>query len=590
VYVLGSSGWIVGGLDGSGFVGKEVARRGGGPGRPVSGRRSLSAVFGPDGDGGRVFESAEAELVATAQPALDGDVITAVLDSFLRDGKLVPAAAAVASLDGVTDEVARRRIERAQMLNDLRARALADATLIGYGGHVRAWKTWARAEGIPALPLNPRDVADFLLDYALLWDYETDAYARDSDGHLVPAVAMSSVSLRLQALNKLAEFVGLPRPGDNLGLKETLAGLRRTFGTRANGKAALDLSLVNKLLKAADNLTYTDTRDRAIHLLRARTNATAGQLAQLTWADIDPAADGTTVTITLAKSHKHGKPSTVTVPAHSNPDLCLVTVLNQMQAVAPKLRELLTHRDGRALSRQAIHALTSGQWDTLPHMDDRALAGLVESACPTTPTSTTRDRALLLVGFYTALRRSNLSALNWADVTDHGDDGLALLIRRSKTDQEGKGRIAWVPQADNTAKVACPATALRAWRQQLEAALGRAVKPEEPVFTALTSGGTVKTTRAGGVKRLTGDGVNETVQRLTVNAGLAKPGEANPYGAHSLRAGFVTEAVRDDKLSIVEVMEVTGHASTEMVARYRRETNQAKRNAGRKLMGVLAGG
>lgn len=555
--------------------------------------RALSLVVLSDGTPAGMMEVVEAELVEAEQPGVASDLAEALLDAFLtEDGRLVPARTAAASAGALGDPRALRRMERAHRLDELAAAALADETLRGYGGHVKAWKAWARAEGVPALPLNPRHVADFLLDYALEWDWEAGEFARDEEGRLRPRVSASSMALRLQALNKLAEFIGMPRPGDNTGIRQLMAGLRRTFGVRSEGKAALDLALVTRLLASAAGETFTDARDRAARLLRARTGASAGQLARLTWADVDPAADGLSVTVALARTHRHGQPAIVRVPAHPNEDLCLVQALARLLTLSPRVREVLTHRDGQRLSRQALHLAMADAWDALPGLDDRALARLLADRCPATPASALRDSALLLVGFYTALRRSNLSALNWRDVTDHGEeDGLALLIRRSKTDQEGRGRISWVPQAGPDARIACPARALRAWRAELERALGRVVKGDEPVFVALTSSGSIKATASKRPVRLGGDAINEAVQRLTIAAGVApspKQGVANPFGAHSLRSGFVTEAVRGDKLSIVEIMEVTGHSSSEMVVRYRREANAAKRNAGRKLIGILA--
>ncbi|GAA2135402.1 hypothetical protein GCM10009844_00630 [Nocardioides koreensis] len=530
-------------------------------------------------------EVVDAELVEDDPRAtVPDDVIDSILESYLRDGRLVPATTAVP--DGVTDPAQRRRFERARLLDEIRANALADATLRGYGGHVKAWQKWCKAEGVAALPFDPKHVADFLLDYALQWDAATADYTRDEDGELLASVAMGTVDSRLKALNKAAEFIGLPRPGDNPGVKEVMAGLRRRFGTASKGKAALDLALLNRCLVAAQGISYLSARDRVGHLLRARTRATAGQLAKLRWSDVD-FAEGS-VTITLPKTHRYGEPTTVVVRAHRNPEVCLVAALRDLRGIAPQMREVLTHRNGKPLTRQALHASISEVWDELPALTDGRLARSLATRCPATPLAVTRDRALLLTGFYTALRRSNLSALNWGDLTDHGEDGWSIQVRWSKTDQEGQGRTSWVPQSETDGSVACPATALRDWKRTLEEALGRSVHASEPVFVALTNSGTVKRRDNNRMFRLTGDGINEAVQRLTVGAGIAaKTGKSNPYGAHSLRAGFVTEALRDDKLSFAEVMEVTGHKTTTMVVRYRREANAPKRNASRKLLGLL---
>ena len=48
-----------------------------------------------------------------------------------------------------------------------------------------------------------------------------------------------------------------------------------------------------------------------------------------------------------------------------------------------------------------------------------------------------RDRALLLLGFAGAFRRSELVALDVADIAE-AEAGLLVTIRRSKTDQDGE--------------------------------------------------------------------------------------------------------------------------------------------------------
>ena len=69
-----------------------------------------------------------------------------------------------------------------------------------------------------------------------------------------------------------------------------------------------------------------------------------------------------------------------------------------------------------------------------------------------------RDRALLLLGFAGAFRRSELIALDVADIAET-KIGLLVTIRRSKTDQEGEGATIAIARGD----VACPARALLEW-------------------------------------------------------------------------------------------------------------------------------
>ena len=71
-----------------------------------------------------------------------------------------------------------------------------------------------------------------------------------------------------------------------------------------------------------------------------------------------------------------------------------------------------------------------------------------------------RDRALLLLGFATAMRRSELVGLEVSDIDDH-PEGLLINLRRSKTDQEAAGRMVEVAYGEHVAT--CPVRAYRTW-------------------------------------------------------------------------------------------------------------------------------
>jgi integrase len=74
-----------------------------------------------------------------------------------------------------------------------------------------------------------------------------------------------------------------------------------------------------------------------------------------------------------------------------------------------------------------------------------------------------RDRAILLLGFAGALRRSELSALDVADVVETGE-GLKIAVGRSKTDQEGEGHTVGIAYGSNPPT--CPVRAWRAWLER----------------------------------------------------------------------------------------------------------------------------
>jgi integrase len=125
-----------------------------------------------------------------------------------------------------------------------------------------------------------------------------------------------------------------------------------------------------------------------------------------------------------------------------------------------------------------------------------------------------RDRALLLIGFAGAFRRSELVALEVADI-EETDTGLRVTIRRSKTDQEGAGTTIAIVRGS----IACPVAALRAW---LTAA-------------GITTGALFRSIRKGGKvgERLSAQSVAEIVKIRAQRVGL----DPAAFAGHSLRAG-----------------------------------------------------
>ena len=90
-----------------------------------------------------------------------------------------------------------------------------------------------------------------------------------------------------------------------------------------------------------------------------------------------------------------------------------------------------------------------------------------------------RDRALLALGFAGAFRRSELVALEVADLVET-PDGLRVTIRRSKTDQEGQGAEVAIPRGYRLR----PVEAVQSWLAAAEISSG-------PVFRAVKKGGRV---------------------------------------------------------------------------------------------------
>jgi site-specific recombinase XerD len=167
-----------------------------------------------------------------------------------------------------------------------------------------------------------------------------------------------------------------------------------------------------------------------------------------------------------------------------------------------------------------------------------------------------RDRALLLIGYAAALRRSELVALTLDDVAVV-PEGLRITIRRSKADQEGAGTVLPVSR---TGRATCPVAAFQAWREAAGLTEGR-------VFRCINRHGQLG-------EKLSTNAVAEIVQRRAALAGFDNP---QAFAGHSMRAGFATTAAMNGLEERI-IMRQTRHKSAATVRRYIQEGQLFQRN------------
>jgi hypothetical protein len=96
------------------------------------------------------------------------------------------------------------------------------------------------------------------------------------------------------------------------------------------------------------------------------------------------------------------------------------------------------------------------------------------AACDPETKAALRDRALLVLAFAGAFRRSELVALDVADV-EQVPDGLRILVRRFKTHQEAAGKRKPLPYGSNPAT--CPVRTLAVWLSAAEITEGPIFRP-----------------------------------------------------------------------------------------------------------------
>jgi site-specific recombinase XerD len=463
---------------------------------------------------------------------------------------------------------------------DVAAKSLADATRSSYRWHVGKWAEWCvKAGGIPA-ELDPALVRKHLTAMAAVLN-EDGTLVSDEDGRPVRGkLRPVSLDQRVQALNKLAEQLGVARPGDDVAVQEVMRGIRRIWGTTPEEqKRALVMADMRRLLAVNDAVPVAHLRDRAIVLL-TRFGLTRGQMASMSWA-------GVTVlhrSAVLEVERPTRSPGTMTIKIAAGEDalVCPVAALRDLLDGSSGKGAVFQHK-GKPMTRQGIAAVVQRLIGDGELTDKKVRAAVSITIKPTL--LQLRNRAMLLTGWYAALRRSNVTErLSWSDLAIEGGEW-EVTLGITKTNQEG-GRNPdrnWLSLSNDPAWP-CAASAMAAWHAAVTKELGgdpMKIARNEPVFPAMDRHSNIRRTASDRMLRMDGAALNEVVQDLCEKAGF----DRTKYGAHSLRIGFVTEALTDDKLSIAEVQEVTHHKTVNVLIGYHRRVNARTSNPTKKLWG-----
>lgn len=135
-----------------------------------------------------------------------------------------------------------------------------------------------------------------------------------------------------------------------------------------------------------------------------------------------------------------------------------------------------------------------------------------------------RDNALLQIGFFGALRRSELVAIRFEDI-QWEKQGIVILLPSSKTDQTHEGQTSVIPYGNNTL---CPISALQAW-------LNISNLNNGPIFRRISAKNYL------GHHQLTPLSINQILKKRATQAGIA---HADEFSSHSLRRGLATSAAK----------------------------------------------
>ena len=190
-----------------------------------------------------------------------------------------------------------------------------------------------------------------------------------------------------------------------------------------------------------------------------------------------------------------------------------------------------------------------------------------KAAVPSTRLIALRDAAIIVIGFASALRRSEICGLTVNDISIINSAGkqrqkMFITIRQSKTDQEGKGHKIAVPEG----KRLKPIKRLRTWLDE----------------SGITRGYVFQTMRRNGALRgspMHHSDIARLVKHYARQIGL----DEKEIAGHSLRAGFVTSAAVH-RARLDKIMDITRHTNPAMVMTYIRDTESFKDHAGEKFL------
>mgnify|MGYP001286203572 CR=1 FL=1 len=173
-----------------------------------------------------------------------------------------------------------------------------------------------------------------------------------------------------------------------------------------------------------------------------------------------------------------------------------------------------------------------------------------------------RNKTMILIGFGGGFRRTEIISIDQEDL-EFVNEGVKIIVRRSKTDQFGEGMIKGLPYFPN--ETYCPVINLKNWLKISKIKTG-------PIFRRFTKGSSLTK------HRLTDQSVVLIIKDCLRIAGI----ENHNFSGHSLRSGFATVAA-DSGADERSIMAMTGHKSSQMVRRYIREANIFKNNALNKI-------
>lgn len=197
---------------------------------------------------------------------------------------------------------------RAKRIRKYVERSKAGGTQRVYESRWSDFEEFCTWRGYTALPAEPQSIVDYLTELA-------DAGKK-----------VNTLQVTLAAIGFRHLGAKLPNPADSVEVKTTMAGIRRTIGTRAKRKAPLTFDHLKKLLAIIPN-DLRGKRDKAVILLGYAGAFRRSELVKVTIEDITTYDDRISILIPFSKTDQQGEGKTKTIPTLADAAICPVTAL-----------------------------------------------------------------------------------------------------------------------------------------------------------------------------------------------------------------------------------------------------------------------
>mgnify|MGYP001302206446 CR=1 FL=1 len=183
-----------------------------------------------------------------------------------------------------------------------------------------------------------------------------------------------------------------------------------------------------------------------------------------------------------------------------------------------------------------------------------------------------RDKALILLGFYSFCRRSEILGMKFNHL-EFLDEGIQILIPFSKTDQIGEGRYIFIAKKNDKY---CPVNSLKKWLEIIR------IENEDPLFYSINKSNKFNKYMLNKKNQKISLSDSSFVKILKNRAQLAGLNEIEKISGHSLRRGAISEARRND-LSINDIKAQSGHKSSQMIDLYSKVSDIKKTSVTKKI-------